>query len=573
MKKQRTGIAKRTLVHGGSVLPCDGVTAPQQALVIEGERILALGSLEQMKAAAGPGAERIDVEGATVLPGLVDTHPHAMHFAAMALPLVDLSDARNFDDIVARIAARARITPAGEWIQCSPVGEAHYFIRRSYRHLEESRMPDRHVLDRATREHPVMIQAWAPRIPNAVAFNSLGLKRVGISHYTPDRVCNVWIEKGEDGTPTGILNGSVTNYYTDDPFWLQVRSHIGGKPPDGVWEAAGRAGMREMNRLGATTIYESHIMEPAHVEAYRALHAEGALTCRVKTSLEAASQAFDPHYMPTEDELLATLRLALASTELDDPLLRHDGTTIARSGPCFPGFMNWHEPFRNPYGEWTHGYLFLPKHVEETVVDFCMEHGLRLNSVVGTPKDHDALLHSIGRHPAAAVRGRDWIVQHAIITCESHSRRYADLGMRITTSKGFHWGKGDMYGERLGRHVWKDLVPLRRWLDLGIPVGCGTDWGPRNIFEQIQLAVTCEFAGSGRRNLDAGQAITREEALLLWTRDAARVLDWKGVGTLAPGHHADIIVVDRDPLSCPLEDLPRTAVLRTLFDGKTVYTA
>jgi hypothetical protein len=169
------------------------------------------------------------------------------------------------------------------------------------------------------------------------------------------------------------------------------------------------------------------------------------------------------------------------------------------------------------------------------------------------------------------VRDRGWIVQHAIITCESHARRYAELGIRITTSKGFHWGKGDMYGERLGRHVWKDLVPLRRLLDHDIPVGCGTDWGPRNIFEQIQLAVTCEFAGSGYRNLDAGQAITREEALLLWTRNAARVLDWEDVGTLAAGNHADFIFTDRNPLTCPLEELPSTTVLRTVLDGRTVY--
>lgn len=563
---------RRTLVTGGPILPCDGTSPEQEAMVIEDGRIVALGTAEDMRALAGAGAERVDAGGATVMPGLVDTHPHAMHFAAVALPLVDLFDARNHDDIVARIAARARVTPKGEWILCSPVGEAHYFIRRSYRHLAESRLPDRHVLDRATTDHPVMIQAWAPRIPNAVAFNSLGLKRVGISHYTPARVCNVWIEKDEDrATPTGVLYGPVTNYYTDDPFWLQVRSKVMGPPPDSVWEPAGRAGMQEMNRLGATTIYESHIMEPAHVEAYRALHRQGALTCRVKTSLEVASQAFDPHFMPTEADVDAMLRLALSSTDVSDPLLRHDGTTIARSGPCFPGFMNWHEPFRDPYGGLTTGYLFLPKWVEEHVVDFCVEHGLRLNSVVGTPRDHDALLHSIARHPDRVVRGRGWIAQHAIITCESHARRYAELGMRITTSKGFHWGKGDMYGERLGRHVWKDLVPLRRLLDHGIPVGCGTDWGPRNIFEQMQLAVTCEFAGSGHRNLDAGQAITREEALLLWTRDAARVLDWQGVGSLAPGHHADYIFVDRNPLTCPLEDLPATTVLRTVFDGRTVY--
>ena len=571
MTRAGTEKPRRTLIHGGTVLPCDGVTAPQEALVIENGRILALGSVADMKSVAGRDPVLLDTEGATVLPGLVDTHPHAMHFSAIALPLVDLSDARNHADIVARIAQRAQITPKGEWIMCTPVGEAHYFIRRSYRNLEESRMPDRHVLDRASSEHPIIIQAWAPRIPNAVAFNSLALQRVGISHYTPGRVCNVWIEKDEHGMPTGVVTGSVTNYYTDDPYWLQVRSHLGGAPPDSLWEAAGRVGMAGMNALGATTIYESHVMEPAHVEGYRKLHRDGAMTCRVKTSLEAASQAFNPHYLPSEAELLATLRLALSSTDLDDPLLRHDGITIARSGPCFPGFMHWHEPFRSPYGDLITGYLFLPKRAEELVVDFCFEHGLRFNSVIGAPKEHDDLLHSIDRHPAAAVRDRGWIVQHAIITCESHARRYAELGIKITTSKGFHWGKGDMYGGRLGRHVWKDLVPLRRFLDHGLQVGCGTDWGPRNIFEQIQLAVTCEFAGSGHRNLDAGQAITREESLLLWTRDAARVLDWQGIGTLAPGNHADMIFTDRNPLTCHIDDLPATTVLRTLLDGRSVF--
>jgi hypothetical protein len=565
--------SRRTLVHGGTILPCDGTTAPQEALVIENGRIVALGARGDMETIAGGDARRLDAEGAIVLPGLVDTHPHAMHFSALALPLVDLSDARNHDDIVARIAARARSTPKGEWIVCTPVGEAHYYIRRSYRDLEESRLPDRRVLDRATSDHPVFIQAWAPRIPNAVAFNSLGLRRAGLSHFTPARVCNVWIEKDAHGTPTGIVNGSVTNYYTDDPFWIQIRERISGPPPDSIWEAAGRAGMASMNALGATTIYESHIMEPAHVEGYRQLRRSGAMTCRVKTTLEVAGQAFDPHLMPTDDDLRDRLRLALASTDRHDPLLRHDGVTIARTGPCFPGFLTWHEPFKSPYGELINGYEFLPARADDIIVDFCIEHGLRLNSVVGSYKDHDDLLRSIDRYPTAAVRDRGWIAQHAIFTAESHARRYAELGMKITTSKGFHWGKGDMYGERLGRHVWKDLVPLRRLLDHNLPVGCGTDWGPRNIFEQMQLAVTCEFAGSRHRNLDAGQAVTREEALLLWTRDAARVLEWQGVGTLAAGGCADLVFVDRNPVTCPIEDLPDTRVLRTVFDGRTVYEA
>jgi len=123
-----------TLYTGGRVLLCDGAT---------------------------PAAEALVVRGATVLPGLVDTHPHVLHFGAFGEPLVDVADARSHEDIVARIRTRAATTPPGEWIMTTPVGEPHYFIRRSWRDLAEGRLPDRHVLDRATAAHPIFIQAWA----------------------------------------------------------------------------------------------------------------------------------------------------------------------------------------------------------------------------------------------------------------------------------------------------------------------------------------------------------------------------------------------------------------------------
>ena len=69
----------------------------------------------------------------------------------------------------------------------TPVGEAHYFIRRSWRDLREGRLPTREVLDRASAEHPVIIQAWAPTTPNVLALNSLGLERLGITPGFPSR--------------------------------------------------------------------------------------------------------------------------------------------------------------------------------------------------------------------------------------------------------------------------------------------------------------------------------------------------------------------------------------------------
>ena len=71
--------------------------------------------------------------------------------------------------------------------------------------------------------------------------------------------------------------------------------------------------------------------------------------------------------------------------------------------------------------------------------------------------------------------------------------------------------------------------------------------------------------------LGPAQRITREEALAMWTRNAARILRWQGIGTLAPGDHADLIVVDRDPLTCPVEQIGGTRVDLTLLGGEPVY--
>src|SRR6266516_6097813 len=103
-----------------------------------------------------------------------DRHPSApSHFAVRQAPLVDIMTAVSHEDIVRRIADRAKSAPAGEWIMTTPVGEPHYFIRRTYKDMEEGELPTRHVLDRATNQHPVAIQAWEPNIPNTAVFNSL----------------------------------------------------------------------------------------------------------------------------------------------------------------------------------------------------------------------------------------------------------------------------------------------------------------------------------------------------------------------------------------------------------------
>ncbi|MEW6444041.1 MAG: amidohydrolase family protein [bacterium] len=559
------------LVTGGRVLALDGSPRPAEAIVLRNGRVAGVGSERAMEILAGSGAERLDAQGSTVMPGLVDTHPHLLHFGVLSHPLVDLSDAKSHAEIAERIRRRASELPAGKWLMATPVGEPHYFLRRSFRDLEERTLPDRRILDQAAPGHPVMIQAWAPVTPNVCALNSAALAALGINRDTPDRVENVWIEKDARGEPTGILHGSVNTYYSNDRFMNGLLKGLPLLDPESALPGTRRA-MAEYNRLGVTTVYEGHMMGPLEMEVYRTLRAQGALTVRVLMAAEAEVYGVPWAQPLTTDEFRLNLETALAGTDLHDELCRTNGVTVSRGGPCWPGFLRMLEPYRGPYGEQTRGVTFVSGEKERMAIEFCAASGLRLNCINTGSRDHDEFLDRaesiLAERPGAS---RGWILQHVYLITAGQAKRYAALGFQVTTSMSFSWGKGDLIADRIGEHVLDDLIPLRRLLDAGLVVGCGTDWGPKNVFEHVQLAETHCFCGSGRRNRGAGQPVTRLEALLMWTRDAARVLGWQGIGTLRPGHHADLIVVDRDPLTCDLDDLPGTRVLRTYLGGRVVY--
>jgi predicted amidohydrolase YtcJ len=210
------------LIVGGRIYPMDGGALAVDAALLRDGRVAALGDRHEVQRVAPRGTKTLDLRGAVAVPGLIDTHPHLLHYGTLEAPLIRIWDCNDHDQIVAKIAEAARGRPAGEWLQATPVGEPHFFFRRSYRELKERMLPDRRVLDRASTQHPIVIQAWAPVRPSCMAFNSMALQRLGITCETPERVGNVWIDKDASGEPTGLVTGSVVNYYGFDAFGAQL---------------------------------------------------------------------------------------------------------------------------------------------------------------------------------------------------------------------------------------------------------------------------------------------------------------------------------------------------------------
>jgi predicted amidohydrolase YtcJ len=559
------------VLHGGPVLTCDSENTVAEAVAIADGEVLAVGPTADVRAAAGRGAREFDLDGATAMPGLIDTHPHVMHFGIFAEPLVDLADAADHDDIVARIAAKAAATPAGEWVMTTPVGEPHYFIRRSWRDLREGSLPTRGALDRATSEHPVIIQAWAPTTPNVLALNSAGLERLGITAELGERVGRVTIHRDASGEPNGILSGPVNNYYSNEPFVEELMRKLPLLDPGAIGPGTESA-MRRFNAMGVTCAYEGHAMDFPLIAAYQWLRAEDRLSLRVLCAPEAQPYGMPWDTEPSDEDFLDRLEQAAGMVQRTDEMLRIDGVTIGRGGPCGPGLILMREPYSGPFGEATNGVSFISRERAEVAMRFAHERDLRLNIVTAGTSEHDeylGFLEGLAAGGTLETEGRAWLLQHLYFFEPEHARRTAALGLDVTTSMSFSWGKGELVRERFGEEMLEHLIPLRRLLDAGLHVGCGTDWGPKNVFEHLALAVEPSYCGSGARAPTPG--ISRAEALAMWTREAAHVMRWEGIGALAPGNHADLCVVDRNPLECPIEELPGTEVRATLLGGETVH--
>ncbi len=559
------------IYHGGTVLGLDREEDRSEALAVAGDSILGRGTLAEMRALAGRQAGQVDLEGGCLLPGIVDAHPHAMHMMAYRVGTVDLLDAECFDDIVSAIKIRAQHTPKGEWIVCTPVGEPHYFIRRDYTSLAERRLPDRKVLDAAAPEHPVWIMAWAPRTPNVTAFNTLALAHLGIGKPIPDQVCAVSIEKDGDGQPTGILRGKVNNYYSDDPYWASLIRQLPSLPDD-VWTLAGVGGVQACNAFGITGLYEAHAMMPPHIEAYRELSNRGLCSARVVASVELNGYAFNTMGY-ADDEALGLFAYSQSRQNTSDDRFRVDGVTLSRGGPLSQGYLRMHDPYPDSFGQPTRGKTFLPRYLEPQIMQKCLDTGIRFNMVLGGYRDADEFLESL-RNTAQAdeIASRDWVLQHCYFSAPAHISEYARYNLHITTSASFVYGKSQRVKEKFPPRVQQDFIAMRRFVESGLNLACGTDWGPDNPWRQMALNETREDAASGHHHLlPGGNEIDRLTSLQSFTRNAARVMRWPGLGHLDPGCPADLVIVDRNPLTVDAEALAGTQVLRTVLGGEAIY--
>jgi len=541
----------------GKIITLDDHSSVCEALAVEGNRILAVGRAAEVKDAAGPGAQVIDIGGRAVIPGLIDTHAH-MDREGLKHIGPSLAGCRTIDDVLQRIKIAVHETPPGGWIVTMPVGDPPYYWDGAAT-LKEGRLPNRRELDRVSPQNPVYIRPiWGywRHSPNpeciVSAANSLALAETGLDARTvaPTKTVSLEIEP-ETGELSGVFFEQTGVPIVELIMLSQASRFTDAQRRKGLVRA-----MAVYNALGTTGVYEGHGVSNDVFRAYRACHRSSGLSVRVRMAHSPAWSAIG-NANPAE----VVGQWAYWASGLGDSYLSLNGLYIDhRFGPD-----DLIRARAAPYTGWA-GYHYdssLPKPQLRSALVAAARNDIQC---VATSSDMLELLEEVDREVPLA--NRRWIVQHIGQFSRDRCEIAARLGLIVAPLSIRHIYKEGRTADVPGTD---DFVPLARLTSMGVRVTFASDNAPPSLFHSIWHAVARRDR-FGRPVPPAHEKLSREQALRSATINGAFLtFEENERGTLEPGKLADLAVLSDDPLICPEERLPDIRSVLTLMDGRIVH--
>lgn len=540
------------VVVNGRVVTVDAAFSRAEALAVRDGRFVAVGTTAAVRAHVGPATRVIDARGRTIIPGLIDTHVHALDVAAAeaAQPFRNL---RSIAEIQAWIRAEAARLPPDTWIWTPRV-----FPTR----LAERRFPTRQELDAAAPRHAVVVdQAYAYSV------NSAALRLAGITRETPDPPGGA-IVKDAGGEPTGLMRnvGALLARY---------RRGGDGVPLDGlarVHEQYLATGITSIIERGATL---------AGFERYRALHKAGNLRVPSTVTVRIPSPG-------STAEIERFVRgLPFRFGEGDDWLKAGPLKIVADGGLLIgTSFM------REPYGLGARalyavddpqyrGFQTLTPAQVAAAFDVGQRLGWQIVAHVTGDAGVDTVLDGIeAAQKATPGADRRHTLLHAYFVHPETAARAARLGVLIDTQPAWYYKDADALAAALGRERLAHFIGLRTWRQAGVVTAINTDHmfgldrdaalNPFNPFLTIYAATTRQTESGAV--VSGGEAVSREEALRMLTSMAARFsFDEPQRGSIEPGRLADFVVLEDDILTCPPERLRTVRADLTIVGGRVAF--
>ena len=554
-----------TVLLNGTILTVDKAFSRAKAVAMSGGRFMAVGKNAEVKKLIGPDTRVLDLAGRTVVPGFIDTHGHIGLFGLETLA-VSLAGTRSIAEIQQRIASRARETPPGQWIVTLPVGDPPYFFNVP-NILQENRFPNRWDLDPVSPDHPVYITAPTNRVPNSAVLNSQALHLAGITKDTPQPEHIEIVKAPDSGEPTGELRGTLQPIYNPNPFFVELAKLI---PPPTY--AHVREGIKRLApdflAGGTTTLLEAHLNSPEELRAYAQLQAQGELPLRIFYTYE-----IDPQQsLETIADYLRTVSFA-AGRGFGTEHLKVVGVSIGLDGPYWHGAAVNDAPYTGPFGQPVAPEPLVPWEKYVAILRLAAEFGLRVHAEAAGRGSIEIALRAMREVQALTpIHDQRWVIEHVEFPTQEQIAQCRQLGVIPTTATNFIWGKGaEVYKDRLGPHYAKDAIPLRWWLDAGVPVSQSTDWGPRGALFTLWQSIARQ-AGLSGEVIGPAQRISREEALRIFTNNGAYAL-WMEheLGSIEVGKLADCVVLSDNPLTGKRDAIRDIQVELTIVGGNVVH--
>ena len=550
--------APSLIVHNGKIVTVDPQFRIVQAMAVREGRVLAAGADGDVLKLAGPGTDRIDLRGRTVLPGLIDSHVHAPA-AAMYEFEQPVPDMQSVEDVLAHIRARAATTAPGRWITLSQV-----FITR----LREQRYPTRDELDRAAPRHPVAFRTG----PDA-SLNSMALAQSGIdaTFTVPDgQPCRV--ERDGRGQPTGILR-NCARYIKSDA--------VGAAPTDADRLARLKALLADYNSVGITSIVDGNA-DQGGLDLYRTLLEKHELTCRTFLAYGVDAQA-------PLDRIEAAIREAAAH-----PLHKYNDMLWLRGIKAFldGGMLTGSAYMREPWGISTiysiddpayRGVRFIEPDKLYRIARAALASDLQFTAHSQGDAAVETLVAAYERinRDDFPVRDRRPSITHASFMTPAAIDKMQTLGIVANLQPAWLYLDGTTLRQHFGSERLAYFHPYRTLAERGVTVGGGSDHmqkigslrsiNPYNPFLGMWTTMVRRPRGADAP-LHPEQTLTREQAIRLYTiNNAFLTFEETKKGSLEPGKLADFIVLDRDILTCPMDEVKDIQVEATYLGGARVY--
>jgi predicted amidohydrolase YtcJ len=527
------------IVTGGRIYTVDVTRPIAEAFAVRGGRFVFVGTTRGAMLLKGPSTRVLDLHGAAAYPGFIDAHAHLLGLG-QALQSVDLTGTPSYEEIISRVAARAKGAPAGQWIMGNGWDQNRWAVKE---------FPTHDALTKAVPDHPVLLD----RVDgHAVLANAAAMKAAGITAKTPDPRGGRII-RDKKGNPTGV--------FVDNAQVLFARA-----APRLTQEQLGEllhSAAVESNKWGLTEVQDMG-EERATIEALESLAHDGKMPLRAYEMVTDDSAALEFYYARGPQSGLYNGHVWVRGIKL-----YADGALGSRGAALLA-------PYSDDSAN-TGLLVSTPEHLKARSIE-ALKHGFQVSTHAigdrGNRNALDAYQAALEAVPTADARLR---IEHAQIISPQDIPRFAQLGV-IPSMQASHQTSDMPWAERrLGPDRIRGAYAWRALLNTGVVIPNGTDFPVEHVNPIITFhsSITRQDADNQPPGGWYGdQKMTREEALrsmTLWPAYAA--FQENDLGSISVGKYADFTILNRDIMRAASERILGTQVVATYVGGAPVYEA